>query len=82
MFTGGIGEHAAPIRAQVCAQLGILGIRLDPQRNADHGHGADGRISEDGSVACLVVHTNEELTIAKQTAEMLDTINMTQIAAD
>ena len=33
VFTGGIGEHAAPVRAEICAGLGHLGVRLDPARN-------------------------------------------------
>jgi len=34
VFTGGIGEHAAPVRARICAGLGFLGIELDPELNA------------------------------------------------
>lgn len=36
VFTGGIGEHAAPVREQVCAGLSHLGVVLDPARNAAH----------------------------------------------
>jgi acetate kinase len=72
VFTGGIGEHAPAIRAQTLAQLGVLGPVLDPARNAVHGAGSDGRITTDGSpLPALVVPTNEELVIARETARLL-----------
>ena len=72
VFTGGIGEHAAPIRAQTLAQMTILGPVLDAARNADHGKGAGGRITADGSaLLALVIATNEELMIARETARLL-----------
>jgi acetate kinase len=71
VFTGGIGEHAAPIRARVCAGLEGMGIRLDPTANAAVA-GSAARISlDDSPVAILVVATNEELEIARQTAACL-----------
>ena len=68
VFTGGIGEHAAPVRWEVCRGLAYLGIDLDPQRNAVH---AD-VISTLGS-ACMVrvIPTNEDLMIARQTRTLL-----------
>src|SRR6185369_16371410 len=36
VFTGGIGEHAAPVRAEICVDLGHLGIRLDADANSRH----------------------------------------------
>lgn len=67
VFTAGIGEHSATVRARSCAGLAHLGIVLDDDRNADPG--ADiARISTDDSpVAVLVVPTNEEFEIARQT---------------
>jgi len=71
VFTGGIGEHAAPIRAETLAQLRVLGPVLDPARNGDHGDGAGGRITTDGSpLPVLVIPTNEELVIARETARL------------
>jgi acetate kinase len=71
VFTGGIGEHAAPIRAQVCAGLEGMGIRLDPTANAAVA-GTAAHISQgDAPVAILVIPTNEELEIARQTATCL-----------
>lgn len=72
VFTGGIGEHAAPIRARVCAQLGVFGVALDADRNATHGRAHGGRITTDASAtAALVVATDEELMIARQTAALI-----------
>jgi acetate kinase len=67
VFTGGIGENAATIRAQVCDGMDWLGIAVDERKNADVGHG-EGRIDVDGSrVALWVIPTDEELLIARDT---------------
>ena len=67
VFTGGIGENAAAIRAQALEGLDELGIALDPEAN----HAAVGReariSSPDSRIAVLVVPTNEELMIARDT---------------
>lgn len=67
VFTGGIGEHQAGIRAAICQNLSHLGILLDTDRNA----GVDGQAAcvsrPDSPVAILVMPTNEELEIAQQT---------------
>ncbi|MBU1237825.1 MAG: acetate/propionate family kinase [Gammaproteobacteria bacterium] len=69
VFTGGIGEHAAPVRAQVCGALGWLGVRIDEAANARH----DRRIAmADFSVDVLVLPTNEEWMIARHTAALID----------
>jgi acetate kinase len=70
VFTGGIGEHSARLRAAVCAGLGVLGVALDEQAT-ESGRG-ERRISGDASrVAVLVVPTNEELEIARQSAAVV-----------
>ncbi len=68
VFTGGIGEHAAAIRARVCQGAAWLGLELDEDANA-----ADGpRITQPGSrVAAWVIPTNEELMIARHTRDVL-----------
>lgn len=70
VFTGGIGEHAAPVRARVIEAAAWLGLRLDPAANA-----ADGpRISPEGAaVPAFVIPTNEDLIIARHTLEVLRT---------
>jgi acetate kinase len=71
VFTGGVGEHAAPVREHICAGLEVLGIRLDPAANAAVA-GSEAAIQQAGSaVAILVIPTNEELEIARQTVACL-----------
>lgn len=66
-FTAGVGENAAGVRAAAVATLGFAGVEIDPARNAARGRGIR-VISTDGSrVSVLVVPTNEELEISRQT---------------
>lgn len=68
VFTGGIGEHAAPVRARITAGLDYLGLHVDAQRNAAH----DGVIStDDSTVTVRVMPTNEDLMIAHHTAQLM-----------
>ena len=61
-FTGGIGEHAAPVREKICAGLNFLGIQLDPQRNQSNA----ALISRNGTpVKVRVIETNEDLMIVR-----------------
>jgi acetate kinase len=71
VFTGGIGENAAGIRARVLALLGHLGLRVDAERNARHGRGSNGVISGTGLPAALVIPADEELLIARETAALV-----------
>ena len=67
VFTGGIGEHAAPIRRRVCRDAAWLGVELDEPANDRGGP----RISTPGSRATAwVIPTNEELMIARHTLAM------------
>jgi len=67
LFTAGVGENSAPLRRRVCEGLTFLGLELDAARNEASGGGTR-RISADGSrVEALVVPTNEELLIARDT---------------
>jgi acetate kinase len=62
VFTGGIGEHAAPVRARVCEGLGHLGVRLDARANQAHAS----RISTAESPCTVrVIATDENLMIAR-----------------
>ena len=68
VFTGGIGENAATVRARICADMGFFGIALDPERNAACVGGVEGQIGAPGSrVGVWVIPTNEELLIARDT---------------
>ncbi len=71
VFTGGIGEHSAVVRGLVLARLGFLGLAEDPEANAAHGRATGGRISRPGPSQALVVPTDEELMIARDTARLL-----------
>lgn len=74
IFTGGIGEHAAPIRERTLAELAFLGAKLDPELNRAHGVGKAGRITHESSrLLALVVPTNEELVIAREAARFVKT---------
>jgi acetate kinase len=64
VFTGGIGERAAEVRWEICEGLEHLGIRLDPQRNADH---ADTISTPSSACTVRVIATNEDLQIARHT---------------
>ncbi|HEU4629637.1 MAG TPA: acetate kinase [Gemmatimonadaceae bacterium] len=68
VFTGGIGENAAAVRARICDGLAWMGLELDPARNAACVDGREGRISTDGArLAAWVIPTDEELLIARDT---------------
>jgi acetate kinase len=70
VFTGGIGEHAAPVRAAVCRRADWLGIALDEAANTAGGP----CITRPGSrVAAYVIATDEELMIARHTLALLPT---------
>ena len=71
VFTAGIGENNPDLRAAICANLGELGIALDPARN-EALRGAEGEISAAGSRAkVLVIPANEELVVARETVRCL-----------
>ncbi len=68
VFTAGIGEHSAPIRAEICARLAWLGIELDPEANAAGGP----CLTRPGSrTSAWRIPTDEERRIAELTVETL-----------
>ena len=70
VFSAGIGENTPSVRAQICAGLGFLGLELDEARNAANAP----VISSDHSrVTVCVIHTDEELMIARATCRALET---------
>ena len=70
VFTGGIGENSLRVREGVCKNLEWAGIELDPERNSNVT--GETQVSSDTSqVAVWVVPTNEELIVARQTAERI-----------
>jgi len=76
VFTGGIGENAVDVRARIVDLLGFAGFALDAHANAFHGKALRGRITRSTSPMAAVVATNEELMIAKDTAEIAATMQV------
>jgi len=70
VFTAGIGENSAETRAEVCEGLEFLGIKIDLEKNRVRGQEAI-ISTNDSIVKVMVIPTNEELMIAKDTAEIL-----------
>jgi len=69
VFAGGIGEYAPTVRARICEGLEFLGIELDEKRNTAN----EGVISKDATrVAVRVIHTDEEMMIAKSVSSVLN----------
>ncbi len=68
VFTGGIGERAAPVRWEICQGLAYLGIHLDPRLNAHH---ADPISTPHSACVVRVMPTNEELMIARHTRTLV-----------
>jgi acetate kinase len=73
-FTAGIGENRAELRAAVCANLEELGIAIDPQRNA--AAKGEGPIhAANSKTEIWIVPTNEELIVARQAKQLLESNN-------
>jgi acetate kinase len=72
VFGGGIGEHAAEVRARICDGLGWLGITLDAGANGAALGGTEARIhAADSRVEVWVIPTDEELLIARDTVRVI-----------
>jgi acetate kinase len=68
IFTGGIGEHAAAVRAEVCDGLAYLGLAIDPRRNDSN---EDTISSAASKCRVRVIPTNENLMVARHTARLV-----------
>jgi acetate kinase len=75
VFTGGIGENSALVRAQVCDRLGYMGVDLDAERNASARPGDEGGVVDiaqrHARTRVLVVRTDEERMIAREVVRCL-----------
>ncbi len=69
-FAGGIGEKSATIRAKICDGLEWCGIHLDPEKN-ENSSGETDLSAENSRTKILVVSTNEELIVSRETARVL-----------
>jgi acetate kinase len=71
VFTGGIGENSPEVRRDACSGLEGLGIAVDDGKNGSHREGIYEIQKKEGAVRLLVIPTNEELAIARQTAQKI-----------
>ena len=70
VFTAGVGENSATMRARICKNLEYLGVKIDAEKNKIRG--CENKIStDDSTVQVWVIPTNEELMIAQDTAELV-----------
>ena len=70
VFTAGIGENNISAREHICNYLSILGVKLDAQKNNIRGQETI-LSADDSKVKVLLIPTNEELAIARQTKELV-----------
>jgi acetate kinase len=68
VFTAGVGENSARVRELACESLEFLGIKLDLAKNSDQNHNSSDRniATDDSTVQILVIHTQEDLAIARE----------------
>ncbi|MCW8994677.1 MAG: acetate kinase, partial [Psychromonas sp.] len=71
VFTGGIGENSVPVRELTLSRLSLLGFKIDPQANLNMRSGKQGIITENDSTVAMVIPTNEEWVIARDTHELV-----------
>ena len=73
VFTGGIGENAGKYRTALCEQLAFMGVKIDEEKNKIRGE--ETVISTpDSTIKVLVIPTNEELVIARDTLELVNAL--------
>jgi acetate kinase len=73
VFTGGIGENTPAYRAAVCEKLSFMGVKIDEAKNALRGEEME-ISTPDSTVKVWVIPTNEELVIARDTLEILNSL--------
>lgn len=73
VFTAGLGENSAPTRQHICNYLGYLGIELNSEKNSLRGEAVE-ITTEQSKVKVFVIPTNEELVIARDTKEIVESL--------
>jgi len=72
VFTAGVGENTPFVRAGICENMSYLSLAIDEEKNAQKNDGSIRDISaKDSKVKVLIIPTNEELVIARETVELL-----------
>lgn len=72
VFTGGIGEHSFRVREMVMDGMEYCGAKLDKKKNEEYGSDVGYINTEDSKVKIIVLPTNEELSIARETKELTE----------
>lgn len=72
VFTAGVGENDPEVRKTVCDYLGIFGVKLDDEKNISLNRKGGIISSDDSKVTVMVIKTNEELMIARDTKEIVE----------
>ncbi|HBM74457.1 MAG TPA: acetate kinase, partial [Clostridiaceae bacterium] len=73
VFTAGIGENSSHARECICERMDYLGIKIDKEKNKIKGKAVD-ISSADSKVKVLVIPTNEELLIARDTKKIVENL--------
>jgi acetate kinase len=71
VFTGGIGENDQDMRAAIMQDMDYLGVNFDFDKNSNFKRGCIQELDNGGKVKVLIIPTNEELVIARETLELL-----------
>ena len=72
VFTAGVGENTACVRSAICQNMQYLGLEIDEEKNAEKNNGQIRDITgKNSKVKVLIIPTNEELVIARETVELL-----------
>ena len=73
VFTAGVGEHTPEVRSRVAGEMEYLGIKIDEKKNYSGERGVMREISTpDSRVRVLIIPTNEELVLARETKELVE----------
>ncbi len=72
VFTGGVGENQTGLRSNVCAPLAFMGVKIDEELNAKTRGTETVILADDSKVKVVVVPTDEELTIARDTQAIVE----------
>lgn len=72
VFTAGVGENTPTVRKAICENMQYLGLEIDEEKNQEKNNGAIRDITgKNSKVKVLIIPTNEELVIARETVELL-----------
>jgi len=73
VFTAGIGENTVSVRSAICKDMDYLGVKIDEDKNNTKNDGSIRDITaKDGKVRVLVIPTNEEVVIARETKALVE----------